>query len=120
MILAALALVIILLIGYTWMLRGFFSAFLHMICVFAAAAIAFAVWEPIAYMLLEQGGLLENSAWAIGLGLPFAVALIPIRLIFDKIIPANVKVLPPVDYIGDHLRRHRRGYHHPQLRHVPR
>ena len=103
MILAALALVIILLIGYTWMLRGFFSAFLHMICVFAAAAIAFAVWEPIAYMLLEQGGLLENSAWAIGLGLPFAVALIPIRLIFDKIIPANVKVLPPVDYIGGGL-----------------
>ncbi|MFZ4576411.1 MAG: hypothetical protein ACOYN0_18660 [Phycisphaerales bacterium] len=103
MILAALALVIILLIGYTWMLRGFFSAFLHMICVFAAASIAFAVWEPIAYSLLGQGDLLENSAWALGLGLPFAVALIPIRVIFDKLIPANVKVAPAADYAGGAL-----------------
>lgn len=100
MILAFVALAIVLLVGYIWMIRGFFSAFLHMICVFAAASIAFGVWELVAYALLDQGGVLENSAWALGLALPFALALVPIRIAFDKLVPSNVKVLPVVDYVG--------------------
>lgn len=100
MIFSAFAIVVVLLSGYVWMLRGFFSAFLHLICTIAAGAIAFGFWEMLSGLLLEQGGVLENSAWGLGLALPFALSLIPIRILFDKLIPANAKLLPPADYGG--------------------
>lgn len=95
MIFSAFAILVVLLSGYVWMLRGFFSALLHLVCTVAAGAIAFGFWEVLANLLLDQGGALENSAWGIGLALPFALSLIPIRIVFDKLIPANVKLIPP-------------------------
>jgi uncharacterized membrane protein required for colicin V production len=100
MIFSAFAILVVLLSGYVWMLRGFFSALLHLVCTVAAGAIAFGFWEVLANLLLDQGGALENSAWGIGLALPFALSLIPIRIVFDKLIPANVKLIPPTDYAG--------------------
>jgi hypothetical protein len=58
------------------------------------------ILELLAEILLDQGGVLENSAWGLGLAVPFALSLIPIRLAFDKIVPANAKLLPPADYAG--------------------
>lgn len=100
MIFSVFAILLVLLSGYVWMLRGFFSAFLHLICTIAAGAIAFGFWELLAHLLLEQGGVLENSAWGLGLAIPFAFALIPIRIAFDKIIPSNAKLKPPTDFAG--------------------
>jgi len=85
-----------------WLSRGFFSAFLHLICTIIAGAIAFAAWEPAAYWLLDQGGTgwLGSAAWGLGLAIPFAVSLILLRVIVDQTIRANVQFVHAVDMVG--------------------
>src|SRR5438477_11176095 len=97
------AVIIVLAVGYIWLTRGFFSALLHMVCVIAAGAIAFAFWEPLAYFLLGRfttNSGLQGVIWAISLVLPFAAALALIRVGFDKMIPWNVAVNDIANYIG--------------------
>ncbi|GAB4384204.1 MAG: hypothetical protein Kow0022_06090 [Phycisphaerales bacterium] len=94
------------LIAYMWSIKGFFSAFLHMLCVIIAGAVAFGVWEPVSLMLLNwapQKGLLSSvagNAWALGLALPFAVTLFVTRVAMDKIVKANLINATLADYIG--------------------
>lgn len=101
-----IAMLIVAGLTYVWLMRGFFSALIHMVCVIAAGAIAFAFWEPVAYFLLERapsgtfGSLLTGSAWAIALALPFAVSLTILRLVVDKLLPANAQAYPIVDAVG--------------------
>ncbi len=77
------------LIGYWWANQGVLSALLHLICVIAAGALAFAGWEPISHMFLKVGGM-TPYAWGIGLLLPFGVYLFVLRLIADKLAPDNL------------------------------
>lgn len=97
---------IVLGLAYAWMVRGFFSAFLHLLCVLIAGALAFALWEPAAYLLMdlspEKGFLsfVESAAWGIGLIVPFAVFLLLTRLVADKVVKNNLKNAGPVDYAG--------------------
>lgn len=101
-----IALAIVGMIAYIWMLRGYFSAMLHMCCVLVAGAIAFAAWEPLALMILEKGPdkgigtVLRDSAWAIGLLLPFALSLAVIRPVVDRLLPLNAQTDKVVDYVG--------------------
>lgn len=89
-----------------WMVRGFFSSFLHMICVIAAGAIAFALWEPLAYLILEKApkdgflAFIESTAWGVALVVPFAFSLAILRVLVDKAIPANAQLETLPDYIG--------------------
>ncbi len=93
-------------IGYVWVTRGFFSALLHLICVIIGGAIALAVWEPLAYLIVnnvpESGffTFLEGVAWGAALILPFAIATALLRLAVDSAVPANVKVPAVADYVG--------------------
>lgn len=93
-------------LAYAWMVRGFFSAFIHLLCVLVAGALAFAVWEPISYFIIglspDRGFLsfIESAAWGIGLILPFSVFLLAARFATDKIVGANLKNATPVDYAG--------------------
>jgi len=98
--LSLLAIAIVLLTAYIWLTRGFFSAFLHMICVVLAGAIAFALWEPTAYAIIGKGGFLEATGWCLGLALPFAVVLLLLRVICDKSVGYNLTVHRAVDYVG--------------------
>lgn len=103
MIVSGIALAIVALLGWVWLARGFFSAFLNLICCIAAGAIAFAVWEPIAYLVL--GKLNGNDAWgsatwAFSLALPFAVSMAILRAIVDKCTPANVKFDAVTNAVG--------------------
>lgn len=103
MLLSIFALVLVLLTGVlVWISKGFFSAFLHLLCTVAAGAIAFAAWEPVAYWLLLKGGTgwVGSAAWGLALGVPFGVALIVLRVIVDQTLRANVQVAPIVDMIG--------------------
>jgi hypothetical protein len=92
--------------AYVWCTRGFFSALIHLVCVLVAGAVAFGVWEPVAYLILNKapdrgtGAFLSGVAWSLGLALPFALTLAILRGIVDKILPANAQLSTAGDYIG--------------------
>ncbi|MBX3317489.1 MAG: hypothetical protein KF902_11575 [Phycisphaeraceae bacterium] len=93
-------------IAYLWMTRGFFSAMLHMACTLVAGAIAFAFWEPLSLLILEKSpqsgflSFLRDSAWAIGLIVPFAASLALLRAAVDKALPLNAQTESLVNYLG--------------------
>jgi hypothetical protein len=90
-------------LAYIWGSRGFFSALLHLVCVLVGGAIAFALWEPIAYKILAAAGTSQwmiDIAWGAGLALPFAVSVAVLRLIVDKAVPANCDLDGAPNLIG--------------------
>lgn len=101
-----LGLVLLLAITWIWMNRGFFNSMIHMVCTLAAGAIAFAVWEPLAHLLIgltpNKGFLtfLAYIAWGVALLVPFAVSLVALRGLTDLIVKAKVQPMGVVDYIG--------------------
>jgi len=97
-VLNLLVIAIVLLIAYWWANQGAFSGFLHLLCVLAAATIAFAVWEPLSVWLLSLGGV-RVYAWGLGLLLPFAVLLFVFRLASDKLVPDNLNFPTAVNYL---------------------
>ncbi|CAG0948214.1 hypothetical protein PHYC_00011 [Phycisphaerales bacterium] len=106
MVISIVSIVVVLLIGYIWLTRGFFSALIHLLCTIIAGAVAFAAWEPIAIYLLNDAkatGVVAGSAWAIGLAAPFVVTLGILRPVLDRIIRANVQINSTVDFIGGGL-----------------
>jgi hypothetical protein len=93
-----LVIALVLLIAYWWANQGAFGGFLHLLCVLAAATIAFAVWEPLSLWLLSLGGL-RVYAWGIGLLFPFAVMLFVFRLASDRIVPDNLNFPASLNYV---------------------
>jgi len=89
---------VVLLIAYMWTSQGLFSALLHLACVVAAGAIAFAVWEPLTYGLLL--GLSRDLAWTAGLVVPFLLALLGLRAAMDKLIPREPRLPTALDFVG--------------------
>ncbi|GIW73525.1 MAG: hypothetical protein KatS3mg103_0047 [Phycisphaerales bacterium] len=93
-------------LAWVWVVRGFFSAFLHLLCVLAAGAIAFAAYEPVALLILENAPergfftILRDTAHGIALGMSFAISLAILRAIVDKVVPANLKFNDTVEYVG--------------------
>jgi uncharacterized membrane protein required for colicin V production len=94
---------ILILSGYLWLTRGFFSALVHMLCVIVAGALAFAFWEPLAYWMLgsvKASSSLQGVAWGVALVIPFALALSVLRLGIDKLLPSNVQLDTVTNYVG--------------------
>ncbi len=98
---------IVILSGYIWLLRGFFSAFINLMCVVAAGAVTFAVWEPLGYYLLGSAGqkdffsaMASGSAWGWAMVIPFATSLAIFRGALDGVLRRNVHFKPLVNYIG--------------------
>lgn len=106
MIILLLTLVVVGATAYVWSTRGFFSALIHMLCTLAAGAIAFGVWEPVGYALLNASpdrgffSFLSGIAWGLALALPFSIALAILRVAVDKLLPANAQCDTAADYIG--------------------
>ncbi len=106
MILTIIALAAVLVFTWVWVIRGFFSAFLHLLCTVAAGAIAFAAYEPVTLLLLSQapsrgfGTILRDTAHGIGLGMTFAISLALLRVTVDKAVPNNLKFNDNVEYLG--------------------
>jgi hypothetical protein len=93
-----LALGIVLLVGYVWLGRGFFSSLLNLACVVVAGAIAFGLWEVSSLTLLRSGpDFLKPMAWALGLAFPFALSLALLRGATDAVLRANAKLTPTLD-----------------------
>jgi hypothetical protein len=87
-----LCLAAVLLIAYWWGNQGLFSAFIHLLCVITAGAVAFAVWEPLTLGLFMKGSAFDRYAWAAALVGTFALTLAVLRVATNKLIPANVKL----------------------------
>lgn len=90
-------------VAWFWLTKGAFSSLLHLCCTIAAGAIAFAVWEPLAYTLVgvmpSTGffGFLQGISWTLALVVPFVIALIALRAIVDSVVRANLTLAGPVD-----------------------
>lgn len=103
---AAVSIIIVGILAYIWASRGFFSALLHLACTVAAGAIAFALWEPLAHLILSKAPVKASSvwmvdvAWGAALAVPFLVSLALLRLGMDKFIIANAKCSDTVDFVG--------------------
>ncbi len=65
-------------------------ALLHLLAVVVAGAVAFGVWEPLVTGFLLRGGWFDNYAWGVTLLGVFAITLFLLRLITDRLAPANV------------------------------
>jgi len=87
------------LIAYWWANQGFLSAVLHFVCVVCAGAIAFAVWEPLTVNYLLTGGAFDKYAWTTSLLGVFAVTLLVLRFISDKVVPENLNVPDWANYV---------------------
>lgn len=83
--------------AFFWSTYGLFSAVLHLGVVIVAGALAFAIYEPLAGVLL---GRMPNLAWGLALLGPFAILLIVLRVVADKTVCANVQVQRLTGQIG--------------------
>jgi len=102
MIMNIVVILVILVVGYIGLTRGFFSSMLNMICVVVGAAIALSVWEPTAYVMLGKfdKGWMVDVVWAASLALPFALSVALLRVITDSVLGANVEVGAAPNFIG--------------------
>jgi hypothetical protein len=107
MIMNALAIGIILISAYMWLLRGFFSAFIHLMCAVTAGAIALAVFEPLGLLILKNAGdrgffaeLQLASAWAIALAVPYILSYAIFRGALDGFLRRNVFLNQTMNYVG--------------------
>jgi uncharacterized membrane protein required for colicin V production len=87
-----------LLIAYWWANQGAFSALLHFVCVLAAAAMAFGLWEVVAIRLFGTG--LQDYALGVSLLGLFAAFLFVFRLACDRLVPANLNFRPGINYLA--------------------
>lgn len=105
MVLSLIAIALTAGIAYAWVTRGFFSAFLHMVCVIIAGAVAFAFWETVSVAILNNApsgflAIASDAAWGIGLVAPFIVSLALLRLVVDSLLKANAQVDDAFNYVG--------------------
>lgn len=111
----ALVALLVLIIPVIWSTKakgfGVFSAFLAAVCSVAAGGVAFALWEPVSYMILGWGAgasgffgsLLEGSAFGLGLAVSYLVPLLIFRLLVDSLVPANLDFSDLANTIGGGL-----------------
>lgn len=97
-----LVIIFVLSVSYAWMTRGIFNAMIHSLCVLFAGAVAFAVWEPLAMILLglSKAAFVEGAAWGIALIVPFIIMMLVLRVITDKVITGNIQNIKALDYAG--------------------
>ncbi len=93
-----LVLALVIGLAYWWSTQGFLSSCLHMILTIIAAALSFALWEPLTIgFLLER---MPEFAWGIGLLAPFAIILLILRFVSDKWITGNLDFSYAINSIG--------------------
>src|SRR5690606_3531927 len=73
---------------------------LHLGLVIVSGAIALAVWEPMAYWLLNTSAHAAFNAWGVSLLAPFGVALLLLRFAVDKLVPKNMHFPDLANKIG--------------------
>lgn len=98
MIFSVIVILLVAVIAYFHYVQGLLSGVLSATCAAVAAVLAFSYHEPIAQMLL--GGKLADQAYAMILVALFAVIYLILRVIFDNLVPGNVRMPAIVDKVG--------------------
>ena len=106
MMMSIIAIVIVAVIAYLQAIRGFFSSMINLICVVAAGAIAFGLWETVADALLERAptsgflSFISSNAWGIALAGTFGISLAILRIAFDSIVRGNAEAPAVPQFVG--------------------
>ena len=95
-----LLLVLVLILTGVIARQGLLSAFLHMVCVITAGAIAFALWEPLGLAGMDSVGGFAAYMMGTTLVLIFLVALVILRLSCDQLVPNNMNFEPRTNWVG--------------------
>ena len=95
-----LLLVLVLILTGVIARQGLLSAFLHMVCVITAGAIAFALWEPIGLVGMDSVDGFAAYMMGATLVLIFLVALAILRLGCDQLVPNNMNFEPRTNWVG--------------------
>lgn len=106
MALSSITIFLTALVAYIWLTRGFVSALIHFLCTLIAGAIAFALWEACGMIFIDAGtdsATVDGAGWGLALAIPFAVSLVALRFLTNKIIKSNVIVHDMVNYVGGGL-----------------
>src|SRR5437764_3803179 len=98
MILSIVTLILVGLIAYFHYLQGLLSGLISAVLALVAAAVAITFYEPLAEML--SGGKFNDTAQGICLIALFAVVYLVGRLLFDKLVPGNIRLPHIVDGVG--------------------
>jgi hypothetical protein len=98
MIFGVLVIILVAVIAYFHYVQGLLSGVLSATCAAVAAVLAFSYHEQIAQMLL--GGKLADQAHAMILVALFAFIYLILRVIFDNLVPGNVRMPAIVDKVG--------------------
>lgn len=98
MIFSVLLLVMIAAVAFFHYIQGMFSATLSAVLAMFAAMIALSYYEPLTNMLL--GGKFADTSHAMSMVALFAGSYLFLRILFDKIVPGNLRLPVLMDKIG--------------------
>src|SRR5581483_10720516 len=90
---AVLMIVIVLLVAFIHMIQGFFSAAISAVLAIFSAVLALSYHEVLVEKFL--GGRMADSAHAMMLLILFATIYFVLRVVFDSLVPGNIR-LPAV------------------------
>lgn len=105
MVMSLFVIILVGVIAYVWSARGLYSALVHMLCVIVAGAIAFALWEPLAHLIMGQidRDWVVDIVWGVSLAVPFAASLALLRLAVDALLRANADLDGVANFVGGAL-----------------
>jgi uncharacterized membrane protein required for colicin V production len=98
MIFSVLCILLVLVVAFFHYLQGFLSATVSAILAAISVLVAFTLYEPLVTAL--SPGKFADSAHGMMLVSLFAVTYLILRILFDKLVPGNVRVPATVDKAG--------------------
>lgn len=98
MVLSIVLLIIIGLVAYLHWIQGLLSGLISAVLAVLSACMAMSYYESLAQML--SGGKFNDQSQGVCLLAIFALSYLILRIIFDKLVPGNVRVNSTFDKIG--------------------
>src|SRR3954471_4850561 len=98
MILSVLIILFVGLIAYFHYVQGFLSGLISAVLAVTCAALAMSFYEPVANSL--SGGKFSDQSQGVCLVAIFALSYLVLRVIFDKLVPGNVRIPHIMDGVG--------------------
>jgi hypothetical protein len=98
MIFSIIILALVGIIAYFHWVQGMFSAVISAVCAIVAAMLAFAYHEQVAQMAFATK--MTDQGHGITLALMFAILYLVLRVIFDSLVPGNVRFPAIIDKVG--------------------